>query len=475
MRKNILFVILVLFVSFSSRGDDYHNISGFIGERAAGLGGAYSAISDDPSGGYYNPAGIAFAYDNFISISANTYNSSIKRYQNIFGPGQDYLRKSAGIAPNFIGTVKAFGNFKVGFSLISPNTEIYDQADQFLYPWTRSNLASFRIDYTEDTRAFTLGPSLAYTLSPKLSVGASLFVSKETARIISSQISETVSDGYSHSVTQDRRYTTSILPILGIQYMPKPKIALGLSFKRNFVVGKKRSITSFSSSSATSTFSDTGILQSSNDMSAQVVENFIFVGPPESGEVPQVNEIRTGIAYFASPKFLMSFDVIYTSGYSKTLDRNRYELTTGTIFLRDSEDTSLYRKSTVNFAFGLEYYLTETLAFRIGSYTNYANSKNINWLDTAVNTYLSEQNLTTFVISNNLLYQPESLQPKSRFEHVDTFGYSMGLSWTTAKTSITLSYVREQGNGGSQIDTSQPAQTMSIRNYSIYLVASSHN
>ena len=35
--------------------DHYNNI--IIGDRPAGMGGAYTAISDDPSGLYYNPAG----------------------------------------------------------------------------------------------------------------------------------------------------------------------------------------------------------------------------------------------------------------------------------------------------------------------------------------------------------------------------------------------------------------------------------
>ena len=51
---------------------DFNYINDFMGDRATGLGGAYTAISDDPSGAYYNPAGLAFAYDNQISLSVNS-------------------------------------------------------------------------------------------------------------------------------------------------------------------------------------------------------------------------------------------------------------------------------------------------------------------------------------------------------------------------------------------------------------------
>lgn len=69
-------------------GDTYHNINGFFGERATGLGGAYSAVSDDPSGAFYNPAGLAYAYDNSISISASNLTRTKKVYENVIGPGR---------------------------------------------------------------------------------------------------------------------------------------------------------------------------------------------------------------------------------------------------------------------------------------------------------------------------------------------------------------------------------------------------
>src|SRR4051812_22116956 len=56
--------------------DDFHYRSVLVGERGASLGGAFLAISDDPSGVFYNPAGIVFGFENYISGSANTYTSS---------------------------------------------------------------------------------------------------------------------------------------------------------------------------------------------------------------------------------------------------------------------------------------------------------------------------------------------------------------------------------------------------------------
>ena len=63
-RSKIFHVItcwLILFVAPAVFADDLHYVNMLVGNRAAGLGGAYTAISDDPTGCYYNPAGIAFS------------------------------------------------------------------------------------------------------------------------------------------------------------------------------------------------------------------------------------------------------------------------------------------------------------------------------------------------------------------------------------------------------------------------------
>ena len=47
--------------------DDGHYQNFLVGERAAGMGGAFTAIANDPSGTYYNPAGL-------VDIKSNASN-----------------------------------------------------------------------------------------------------------------------------------------------------------------------------------------------------------------------------------------------------------------------------------------------------------------------------------------------------------------------------------------------------------------
>lgn len=53
--------------------DEFHNINQLIGDRATGMGGAYTAVSDDASGLFYNPAGIVYVTDKNFSASVNAF------------------------------------------------------------------------------------------------------------------------------------------------------------------------------------------------------------------------------------------------------------------------------------------------------------------------------------------------------------------------------------------------------------------
>jgi hypothetical protein len=477
-RKNTMakgFLLLVFTGLFGSVfPDSYHNITTLVGEKAAGIGGAYTAISDDPSGMFYNPAGIAFAPDNFVSISANTYGETKKQYQNVFGKGADYVRTSRGFNPNFIGTIKEIGGIRTGFSVLSPVSERFDQSDQFPYPQTRANLARFKVDYTEDNQTYLFGLSAAKAINDQLSIGITLFGFNETTRIISSQLVEGKTGTFSNTNVQDRRKTVGLTPVLGLQYMVLPKVSLGLSMRRSIVTGGSRSVSGFSSNSNSGSITKTTTFHNSQQRSAQISDGLIFIGPPSSSKIPEVNEFRTGIAYFASPALLLSLDTIFTERYKKNLNRNSYELSTGTVIFRDSQDPEMDRQATLNFATGLEFFPVPTLSLRLGLYTNKANSKKIDWGRSAVDVYLRETGNSNIAVGSNSIYSPEALQAKVRFEHVNVQGYTMGFGWETAKSSISLTYLYEYGRGGSQIDTSQLPQTMIYRNQSIYLVASSH-
>lgn len=71
---------LLLFFGVAS-ADEFHYRNFLPGDRAGSMGGAYTAISDDPSGAFYNPAGLAIG--NKLSINVNAFHLSEKSYLKV--------------------------------------------------------------------------------------------------------------------------------------------------------------------------------------------------------------------------------------------------------------------------------------------------------------------------------------------------------------------------------------------------------
>ena len=470
-------VLLFCLAMGSVSADPYHNINAFVGERAAGLAGAFAGISDDPSGAFYNPAGIAFSFDNYVSLSANNYRETTKTYENVFGPGQSYARNSKTLAPNFFGSIKKLEKVTLALSIVNPIAEKFDQGDQFPLPLSLPKVSNFRVDFSEENQATHVGPSLAYMINNRLSVGATLYYVHDIGRTSSTQFVEGKNGSYSHISTEDRRKTIGVLPIFGIQYMLTDAMSMGFSLKRFMNTGSERSIRRIESSSASTNSKDVGLFQDSQALGGQLQGGLVYINPSRSGKLPENTEYRLGFANFFSKQLMIAYDFIYTEKYQKQANRNRVELTTPIGILTDNNDLTLSREATVNYAFGLEYFVIDTLAIRLGTFSNYANTKRISWMNSVIQKYLADNKSNALILNYEnplLVYLPDAVNPSPRFEHVNNFGYSLSLSWTTAKSSITLTYLLERGQGTSRILDSELTQILKYRGDSVYIVASTH-
>ncbi|HOJ50879.1 MAG TPA: hypothetical protein PKW55_08725 [Spirochaetota bacterium] len=86
--KRILFIIfLFLFIlpyQLFPMLESYNTYQFIVGERSAGMGGAYTAIANDPTAIWYNPAGLANIRNNRINLSATTYSYLHKNQENFW-------------------------------------------------------------------------------------------------------------------------------------------------------------------------------------------------------------------------------------------------------------------------------------------------------------------------------------------------------------------------------------------------------
>jgi long-chain fatty acid transport protein len=88
-----------------------------IGERAMGLGGAYTGIANDPSSTYYNPAGIVTGGRFQLMGSLSSLVFTRRTIENAFAAENvdaDFTSTRTTTLPSFIGTVVKFGKKRFG-------------------------------------------------------------------------------------------------------------------------------------------------------------------------------------------------------------------------------------------------------------------------------------------------------------------------------------------------------------------------
>lgn len=114
--RRVLPLIPALLVGVSSaRAEDTNYQNYVLGGRAVGLGGAFTALADDPSGILYNPAGLVDALEPSLQVSTNLYGVEVTSSGDVFGElagavtDLDNVFAQLNIIPSTAGAVDAFG------------------------------------------------------------------------------------------------------------------------------------------------------------------------------------------------------------------------------------------------------------------------------------------------------------------------------------------------------------------------------
>ena len=333
----ILFFLILLFLILTPAvmADEYHYNNILIGDRAAGMGGAYTAISDDPSGLFYNPAGIVYAQGSNVSVSANAFHQTKTVYKDVLG-GNGWERKSSALLPNFFGIIQPLGKGKIGFSYAVPDSMVEDQ-DQAFYKIP--NITRYVINFNKNENTYSFGPSYALELTKGLSVGATIYAHYKDSQWILNQLINLNSGQYEWS---NQYYQTSewgVRPIVGLMWNATEKLSIGLTASQTKMLT--------STTTYQQIFKD--ITYDGNTISR------IEIKSDAKRELPLTTAL--GFAYFPSNKLIISGDFTY---YNKTRD-----------------DTFGDKEATWNAALGTEYYLNEKWALRGGLFTDRANTAEI--------------------------------------------------------------------------------------------------
>ncbi len=403
--KATLFFLLMGWVLVSARyaqADIYHYNNLLIGNRATGLAGAYVAISDDPSGLYYNPAGIVYSLASNISANMNAYNISRTKYNNALG-GKPWIRTSTALVPNFFGITQPLGPGTVGVSYAVTDSLLEDQDQTFND--IPSAGSQFTINYNNQDSTSQIGPSYALPISNKFSIGLTLYgVIRQQQQIFNQSFEFPDQEIIVDEATQETKsvdffhienlYVTrteyGVNPVLGFMYSPVDNLSLGLTLSKIFLL--------------TTNYNDQYTV-ASNFCKDDAGEKYRCEDPyylrattNYGKNRPTPWQVNIGATWFASSRFLLTSSLW------------AYEAI---------NDTS---RPLLNAAGGLEYYLTGKWAIRLGGYTDMANTPRLK--ANAVNIYN---------------------------EHVDIFGATFSISHFTRTSAISFGGVGRYGRGQAQI------------------------
>ncbi|MCP4753067.1 MAG: hypothetical protein GY866_19435 [Proteobacteria bacterium] len=314
------FTIVSTTFSFSAQADTSHFKEILIGDRGAGMAGAYSAVADDASGAYYNPAGLAFGSTDAMTGISNATNFVWNRYEGAVQEEHEVMEGWRYLI-TYIAYMKRFGDSIVGLSyVIDDSTEVHQEQ-------TFDN--GLIVNQRGDDRTYQYGPSWAYQIGPDLSVGTTLYVfqreyyNMESRLLFGSDGNETWRYRYNEGSEFGGRITA------GMMWSPTEPIALGLVLKNTLFTHKEDSTHTSIKPAASS---DVIKISTSNN---------------ELRTMPF--EITLGLAWFVSPYLLWAIDVDH---YAISVE-NKMDVT--------------------NISTGVEYFINEKNVLRGGLYTNFDN------------------------------------------------------------------------------------------------------
>ncbi|NLH48866.1 MAG: hypothetical protein GX444_09720 [Myxococcales bacterium] len=320
-----------------------------IGERAAGLGGAFVAIADDASGAYYNPAGLAEAAADSFSLSATVYGYTKVAMDNALGFGEsvgDMNITTFYAIPSLFGTVYHFGAGDantVAFSIVSP--DVFSYRNQ-----TKTGEDRLLFSSRSSQQTYWFGPSYARRINRHLSAGATLYgLFGQSA--FEAQLSGRLNDEDFESLRDDLRLSENFSDdrkTFGV--LAQAGVRLSWNEWHLGLVARSPSLQAWGSGSHATSYLVT--YQNEVDQDTKQIDF-----QPRRVDPFMVG---LGVAYVSPLSWAASADVKY-HGAAKFRDADKDEV---------AEDVEL--RQVVNGNIGLEYVAAKRFPLRAGFYTNFS-------------------------------------------------------------------------------------------------------
>lgn len=217
-----------LLAAGAARADESNFRPYLVGARAAGMGGAFTALADDGSGAWYNPGGLAFVQHSELSIAGSVYGLVSGRFENALGDGHDFRYSGIATLPTTTAAIwriaGADGTADVlSLSVFVPDSVRIDDRDTL---GSRQN-TFFLADLIETVWA---GAGWAHR-SGRLGYGVALFglLGSRLAQFDITAVSPTDPSQFANISARTDETTYGAVAALGVRWDPTDALHLGLS------------------------------------------------------------------------------------------------------------------------------------------------------------------------------------------------------------------------------------------------------
>jgi len=333
-------LICLLAQPVSAAFSNYNSI--LIGDQAAGMGGAYTAMTDDASAlAYYNPAGLAYLQGHSFSAAVGIY----KKFDTSFGTEEDFtkapLRINQGFfraIPSSTGSVLRRENYTFALSIVVPDF------DNYKGDLRNSNENTTTLSYIDES--LWVGGAVAKKISDVESMGITLYY---TARSFTRSLSDRSFPNVNEAILFNSEKTiveNAIIAIFGYHLKLNERWDFGVSARTpNLTV--KGSGSYFSSRVNTNPYSVTTVSK-----------------PNEKTNVNIPAKLSVGMAYRPSEDLSISADASLYQGIE-------YE------DFNDAAFATHWRHRPIwNLSLGVEKRLLPWLKIRAGGFTNFSSHPN---------------------------------------------------------------------------------------------------
>ncbi len=336
-----------MFATSTASADTAHYKNMLIGDRAATMGGSYVAVSDDSTGCYYNPAGIAHAVVDSISGSGNAYHKMKTVYSRAIG-NENYLRESEALLPNYFGVLKKYEPFTICFSYVVPDAFIEHLDLVFDNPLSTIK-RYYQSLHSEDT-VYLLGPSAAWRISDGFSLGFTMYYHYRKFLRQQHEYVEATSGGQEFIYESRKLREDGVVPKFGMQWSPLDPLTLGMTLEQTTLVQSTLQLDrTYKNTSTGDTYNRRTLSEDKRKFPLH---------------------LALGVALYPSPSQLYSLDLDYFQ----------------------AADTS--QADALNFSAGAELFIDPGNALRFGVFTNSTNKPKPTSSTTAPYEYLDLNGIT---------------------------------------------------------------------------------